>query len=152
MNINEVIKYPILSEKTYSQMEKNIFTFAVDFRTNKTEVKKTIEFIFGVKVAKVNIFNVQKKPTKLGRFHGFTKRHKKAIITLLEGTINLFPEEVTAKSKTTTKTTKTTKLNKEPSEAEKKAAEKIAAKAKEAEVKKESIKIDAKKSSKKADK
>ncbi len=132
MNRNEVIKYPILSEKTYAQMENNVFTFAVDFRTNKIEVKKTVEFIFGVKVKKVNIATVAKKPTKLGRFAGFTNRYKKAVITLSEGTINLFPEE----SPTPKESTKPIKEESTgPSEAEKKAAAKIAAKAKEAEAK-----------------
>ncbi len=137
MNKNEVIKYPILTEKTYSQMDKGIYTFACDFRTNKTEVKKTVEFIFDVKVAKVNIANVSKKATKLGRFAGFTNRYKKAIITLSEGTINLFPEEIKEDAK---KTIKKEVKKDEPSEAELKAAEKIAAKAKEAESKKETTK------------
>ena len=65
MNVNEVIKYPILSEKTYAQMANGIYAFAVDIRTNKVEVKKSIEFIFEVKVKKVNIINIDKKPKSL---------------------------------------------------------------------------------------
>lgn len=126
MHLNEVIKHPILSEKTYQQMASGVYTFAVDFRTNKAEVKKVVEHIFDVKVEKVNIQTVQKKPKKIGRFEGFTNRYKKAIVTLVEGhVINIFPEEVVAEEPKATKE----KEPKEISEAEKKAAEKIAAKA-----------------------
>ena len=130
MNLNEVIKYPILSEKTYQQMSMGVYTFAVDFRTNKSEVKKVVEHIFDVKVGKVNIISVPKKAKRVGRFDGFTNRYKKAIVTLTEGTINIFPEE-TAEAPKAKETKKTDK--KEMSEAEKKAAAKIAAKTKEKE-------------------
>lgn len=142
MNINEVIKYPILSEKTYQQMATGVYTFAVDFRTNKAEVKRVVEYIFDVKVGKVNIMTVDKKAKKIGRFAGFTNRYKKAIVTLTEGTINIFPEEVEApvETKEAKKAEKAEKV--EMSDAEKKAAEKIAAKAKakEAEAKTEETK------------
>lgn len=135
MNINEVIKYPILSEKTYQQMATGVYTFAVDFRTNKAEVKKVVEHIFDVKVEKVNIISVPKKVKKVGRFEGMTNRYKKAIVTLSEGTINIFPDEAVEEVKKDAPKTE----KKEMSDAEKKAAAKIAAKAeaKEAEVKTE---------------
>lgn len=138
MNINEVIKFPILSEKTYAQMANNVYTFAVDPRTNRAEVKKTVEFIFEVKVAKVNIISIDKKPKKLGRSEGFTNRIKKAIVTLSEGQINIFPDEVEAPEPEKTSKEKPTKETKvaEMSEAEKKAAAKIAAKAKAKEAEK----------------
>lgn len=137
MNINEVIKYPILSEKTYAQMSTGVYTFAVDPRTNRAEVKQTVEFIFDVKVAKVNIINVDKQPKKLGRSQGFSNKVKKAIITLSEGVINIFPEEAAPVEEAPAK--KEVKANevKEMSDAEKKAAEKIAAKLKEKEAVKE---------------
>lgn len=133
MNVNEVIKYPILSEKTYMQMANNVYTFAVDFRTNKAEVKKVVEFIFDVKVEKVNIATVQKKPKKLGRFEGFTNRYKRAVVTLKEGQINIFPDEAPATEAKPAKESK--KESKEISAAEKKAADKIAAKLAEKEAK-----------------
>ena len=126
MNINEVIKYPILSEKSYQQMATGVYTFAVDFRTNKAEVKKVVEHIFDVKVGKVNIMTVQKKAKKIGRFEGFTNRYKKAIVTVTEGTINIFPEEIEETKETKTKVVKAETV--EMSDAEKKAADKIAAK------------------------
>ncbi|WP_215742800.1 50S ribosomal protein L23 [Mesomycoplasma hyorhinis] len=93
MNINEIIKAPLLTEKTHLQMSENVYTFKVDRRTNRAEVKKAVEHIFDVKVAKVNIFNVPKKPKKLGRFHGFTNAYKKAIVTISQGSINFYPED-----------------------------------------------------------
>lgn len=51
MNINEVIKYPVLTEKSeIARTNQNVYTFVVDKRTNKIEVKKAVEFIFDVKV------------------------------------------------------------------------------------------------------
>lgn len=133
MDVNEVIKFPILSEKTYAQMANGVYTFAVDPRTNRSEVKKTIEFIFEVKVAKVNIISVDKKPTQLGRSKGFTNKIKKAIVTLSEGQINIFPDEVEAPKETKETKEKTKakdKSTKEMTDVEKKVAAKIAAKAK----------------------
>lgn len=95
MNINEVIKYPVLTEKSeIARTNQNVYTFVVDKRTNKIEVKKAVEFIFDVKVKRVNIINYDKKPAKLGRFAGFTNAVKKAIVYLDENSkIVLFAEE-----------------------------------------------------------
>ncbi|TPI01851.1 50S ribosomal protein L23 [Mycoplasma struthionis] len=128
MNINEVIKYPILTEKSeIARTSQNVYTFAVDKRANKITVKKAVEFIFDVKVLKVNIMNYDKKPAKLGRFVGFKNAVKKAVVYLDEKSkIVLFAEE----AKTAEKEVKETKQAEEPkvkelSDAEKKAAEKI---------------------------
>ena len=129
MNINEVIKYPILTEKTYAKMPEGVYSFAVDFRTNKSEVKKVIEHIFDVKVKKVNIQTIQKKPKKVGKFEGFTNRYKKVIVTLSEGTINIFPDE-----KEQVKSTSETKEDKDKkTDIEKRVAQKIAQKTSEKE-------------------
>ncbi|MGL4343072.1 MAG: 50S ribosomal protein L23 [Metamycoplasmataceae bacterium] len=125
MNINEIIKYPVLSEKTYMQMEKNIYTFVVDKRATKIEVKKAVQFIFDVKVEKINIINVIKKRKKLGKYEGFKGAYKKAIITLHEGSIAIFPEEGIAKDPELKEQDKEIKKLKEISDVEKKAAEKI---------------------------
>lgn len=130
MNINEIIKYPILTEKTYNQMKDSVYTFAVDRRTNRSEVKKAVEFIFDVKVEKVNIFNVPKKAKNLGRFHGFTNAYKRAIVKLVDGqTINVFEDEVQEVQEEVKKSKKTKEDDKVMSEAEAKAAAKIAKKA-----------------------
>ncbi|AHH45344.1 50S ribosomal protein L23 [Mesomycoplasma bovoculi] len=85
MNFTEIIKAPILTEKTYEQMPSRVYTFAVDKRTNRSEVKKAIEYIFDVKVEKVNISVVDRKAKKLGRFAGFVPGYKKAYVTLKDG-------------------------------------------------------------------
>ncbi|AZZ65591.1 50S ribosomal protein L23 [Metamycoplasma phocicerebrale] len=130
MNINEVIKYPILTEKSeIARSNQNVYTFVVDRRTNKIEVKKAVEFIFDVKVDKINIINYDKKPAKLGRFSGFTNAIKKAIVYLdKDSKIVLFAEEAKeAKKEAAQEAKKEEKADelKEMSEAEKKAAEKI---------------------------
>lgn len=139
MNINEVIKYPVLTEKSeIARTNQNVYTFVVDKRTNKIEVKKAVEFIFDVKVKRVNIINYDKKPAKLGRFAGFTNAVKKAIVYLDENSkIVLFAEEANEAKKAVENEAKTEKVAevKEISEAEKKAAEKIK-KAAEAKAKK----------------
>ncbi|WP_373440496.1 50S ribosomal protein L23 [Metamycoplasma equirhinis] len=137
MNINEVIKYPILTEKSeIARSNDNVYTFVVDKRTNKIEVKKAVEFIFDVKVLKVNIQNYDKKPAKLGRFSGFKNAVKKAIVYLDKNSkIVLFAEEAKEAAKEAKEKQKTEKVEKEVSEAELKAAEKIKKAAAEKEAK-----------------
>ncbi|AWX69281.1 50S ribosomal protein L23 [[Mycoplasma] anseris] len=132
MNVNHVIKYPVLTEKSELQRaNSNVYTFVIDKRCNKTEVKKAVEYIFDVKVLKVNIMNYDKKPAKLGRYEGYKNAVKKAIVYLSEDSkIFLFAEEAKQAEKETKKAEKATKEEApaELSEVEKKAAEKIAKK------------------------
>ncbi|UUD37087.1 50S ribosomal protein L23 [Mycoplasmopsis californica] len=95
MHYTEVIKSPIMTEKTnLLAANNNEYVFKVDINTNKIEVKKAIEFIYKVKVARVNIIRLEKQPTSLGRSKGWTDRYKKAIVKLIEGdTINFMPED-----------------------------------------------------------
>lgn len=128
MNINEVIKYPVLTEKSeIARSEQNVYTFVVDKRTNKIEVRKAVEFIFDVKVLKVNIVNYDKKPARLGRYSGFKNAVKKAVVYLdKESKIVLFADEAKEAIKATEEAKKAeAKAEKEVSEAELKAAEKI---------------------------
>lgn len=83
-NAYDLIKRPIITERTTDMMADKKYVFEVDVRTNKTAVKKAVEEIFGVKVASVNIITVKKKPARYGRYQGFTARKKKAIVTLSE--------------------------------------------------------------------
>ncbi|RMA78576.1 large subunit ribosomal protein L23 [Metamycoplasma subdolum] len=146
MNINEVIKYPISTEKSeMARSGRNIYTFAVDPRANKIQVKKAVEFIFDVKVLKVNITNYDKKPKRLGRSQGFGNALKKAFVYLDEKSkIILYAEEAEELRKQAEKEAKKAKKDAkkgELTEAEKKAAEKIAAaKAKKEESEKSSSK------------
>ncbi|WP_029090262.1 50S ribosomal protein L23 [Brevibacterium album] len=86
----DIIIAPVVSEKTYALMDEGKYTFLVDPRANKTEIKYAIESIFSVKVAKVNTLNRQGK-TRRTRF-GIGKRidTKRAIVSLKEGDIDIF--------------------------------------------------------------
>jgi large subunit ribosomal protein L23 len=86
----EVIIKPIVSEKSYALIDQGKYTFEVDPRSNKTEIKQAIEVIFGVKVASINTLNRIGKTyrTKFGA--GKRKDTKRAIVTLKSGTIDIF--------------------------------------------------------------
>nr|YP_009393759.1 ribosomal protein L23 [Caloglossa beccarii]ARW62321.1 ribosomal protein L23 [Caloglossa beccarii] len=86
-----LIKYPIITDKTTKAIEDNIYVFAVAKKANKKQVKKTIEYIFNVKIKKINTLNGPKKKKKVGKFIGTVTQYKKAIIKLQDNdTINLF--------------------------------------------------------------
>lgn len=94
MHLSEVIKGPILTEKTYAQMANGIYTFSVNRKANKTHIKKAFEQIFEVKVDKVNIVNTKSKTKVVGRFIGKTSAIKKAVIKLAPGEqLSLFSDE-----------------------------------------------------------
>ncbi|MDI6901244.1 MAG: 50S ribosomal protein L23 [Anaerosomatales bacterium] len=91
MDARSIIIRPVVSEKSYGQMELNRYTFEVDKRASKPAIAQAVEEIFGVRVAKVNTMNVPGKPRRLRYNKGFTRSWKKAIVTLAEGdTIDLF--------------------------------------------------------------
>ncbi|UNX54364.1 50S ribosomal protein L23 [Georgenia sp. TF02-10] len=91
-NPRDVIIKPIVSEKSYNLIDEGKYTFEVDPRSNKTEIKNAIEKIFDVKVASVNTANRQGK-TRRTRFGlGKRKDTKRAIVTLREGSIDIFGE------------------------------------------------------------
>ena len=86
----EIIKAPVITEKSEIAREAGKFTFKVDPRANKLEIKEAIEKIFNVKVTSIRTINVKPKKRRVGRYSGFTNRAKKAIVTLAEGqTIDL---------------------------------------------------------------
>lgn len=78
----DVIIQPIITEATMDQAEMKRYTFKVAKEANKTEVRKALEEIFGVEVAKVNIMNVNGKVKRMGRYVGKTASYKKAVVTL----------------------------------------------------------------------
>ena len=86
----DVILRPVVSEKSYGLIDEGKYTFLVDPRANKTEIKLAIEKIFGVKVASVNTLNRtgKKQRTKFGI--GKRKDTKRAIVTLKSGSIDIF--------------------------------------------------------------
>lgn len=78
----DIIIKPIISESSMMQIAERKYTFEVEKRCNRTEVKKAVESIFGVTVANVNTSIVKGKPKRQGRFVGTTRTWKKAVITL----------------------------------------------------------------------
>lgn len=86
----DVLLAPVVSEKSYALLDQGQYTFLVDPRANKTEIKKAIESVFGVKVSSVRTQN-RKGKTRRTRFGvGKRKDTKRAIVTLREGTIDIF--------------------------------------------------------------
>jgi large subunit ribosomal protein L23 len=86
----DVIIKPIISEKSYALIDEGKYTFEVDTRSNKTEIKQAIELIFNVKVDSINTLNRAGK-TRRTRFGlGKRKDTKRAIVTLKSGTIDIF--------------------------------------------------------------
>jgi len=89
-----LIKKPVISEKSIQLGSQSKYTFVVDKRSNSPEIKKSVEQLFKVKVARVNIVNVSGKPKRRGRITSRRADIKKAIITLKPGqTIKLFEEQ-----------------------------------------------------------
>ncbi len=84
-NYRDIIKAPIITEKTSDLQNNNTVVFSVDTKANKTQIKQAVENIFDVKVEKVNTVNVKPKKKRVGRYAGKTNRVKKAIVKLKEG-------------------------------------------------------------------
>ncbi|WP_059105438.1 50S ribosomal protein L23 [Shouchella shacheensis] len=78
----DIIKRPVITERSTELMEDKKYTFEVDVRANKTEIKSAVEEIFEVKVSSVKTMNYKGKPKRFGRYTGFTPRRKKAIVEL----------------------------------------------------------------------
>lgn len=86
MHPYEVLKRPILTEKTTLQADElDRYTFEVDVRANKHQVRQAVETIFDVEVQSVNIMNIRGKQRRHGRHVGQMANWKKAIITLAPG-------------------------------------------------------------------
>jgi large subunit ribosomal protein L23 len=81
----EAVKQPHISEKATYLAEDGQYVFVVDSRSNKQEIKKSIEGIYGVNVLSVNLIKIPAKKRRLGRTEGFRKGYKKAIVTIKEG-------------------------------------------------------------------
>lgn len=82
---HDVILYPVISEKSYGAIDQGRYTFMVDPRANKSEIKDAVERIFDVKVLGVNTMRIKGKPRRRGMVVGRTPSGKKAVVTLEEG-------------------------------------------------------------------
>ena len=86
MDPHQIIIRPVISEKSYNLIEtQNQYTFQVDRRANKNQIKRAVEEAFEVKVRKVNTVNVKSKPKRQGLAQGRTPRWKKVVVRLADG-------------------------------------------------------------------
>jgi len=89
----DLVKYPLLTEKTIKLIEQNQYSFAVDANATKTSVKAAIEKLFDVKVISVNTSLQALKKRRVGKFIGKKTQYKRAIVTLApENSITLFED------------------------------------------------------------
>jgi len=86
----DVILSPVVSEKSYGLIDQGKYTFIVDPRSNKTEIKLAVEKIFGVEVASINTLNKKGKTRRTKFGTGKRKDTKRAIVTLKSGSIDIF--------------------------------------------------------------
>ena len=85
-NARDIIKGKIITEKSSDLAQNaNTYTFSVDVKANKIQIKQAIEEIFKVKVASVNTVTVRPKDRRVGRYTGKTNKVKKAYVKLQEG-------------------------------------------------------------------
>jgi len=92
-NPRDILIAPVVSEKSYALLDEGKYTFLVDPRANKTEIKIAVEEIFDVKVSSVHTMNRQGK-TRRTRFGvGKRKDTKRAIVSLKEGAIDIFGDQ-----------------------------------------------------------
>ena len=92
MKAQDIVIRPIITEKSMAGNAEKKYTFEVCKDANKIEIAKAGEELFGVKVQKVNTLNVRGKLRRQGRYEGYTRSWKKAVVTLTEGskTIEFF--------------------------------------------------------------
>lgn len=82
MRAEEVIKAPIVTEKSSSELQNGKYTFEVNKKATKIEIANAVEKLFGVKVLKVNTISVKGKEKRVGAHTGMTPDWKKAIVTI----------------------------------------------------------------------
>jgi large subunit ribosomal protein L23 len=91
MEPSQVIVRPVVSEKSYALAEAGKYTFRVNDRAHKTQIRQAIEQLFDVHVMEVRTASVKSKPKRRGHTSGRTRHWKKAIVQVREGeTIPIF--------------------------------------------------------------
>jgi len=81
----EIIKAPVITEKSMIAAQNGEYIFKVDHRAKKPEIKNAIEKIFNVKVVSISTINVKPKTRRFGRYYGLSNKYKKAIVKLQDG-------------------------------------------------------------------
>ncbi len=85
-NVVDLIKYPVITEKSYLALYKNKqYTFDVDLRLTKTQIKKLFENLFDINVIAINTHIPPRQKRRIGLSQGFKSRYKRVILTLKEG-------------------------------------------------------------------
>lgn len=84
-NYRNIIKGPIMTEKSNDLKANNIVTLSVDPKANKTQIKQAVEKVFNVKVESVNTVTVRPRKKRVGKYTGYTNKVKKAIVKLKDG-------------------------------------------------------------------
>ena len=88
----DLVKYPVLTEKASRLLENNQYTFDVDLKMTKTSIKAVLEDFFKVKVIALNTHRPPSQKRRLGQFQGYRSSKKRVIVTLKPGdSISLFP-------------------------------------------------------------
>ena len=86
MNVEDVIRRPLVTEKSNSgREEQNLVTLAVDPRANKLEIRRAVEELFDVRVLEVRTMRMPRKTRRVGKYEGRKPEWKKAIVQLAEG-------------------------------------------------------------------
>lgn len=84
-DVHDVIVRPVITEKSMDHTAGGKYTFVVDPRASKPQIRRAVEELFDVEVERVNTMNVRGKPRRLGRHAGRRADWKKAVVTLKEG-------------------------------------------------------------------
>ena len=92
-NLADLIRRPLVTEKATLLLESNLYTFEVDPKATKPQIKAAIEMLFEVKVIGIQTTHPPRKQHRVGRFQGYRPHYKKATVRLAEGdSITLFPD------------------------------------------------------------
>lgn len=81
---HDIIRRPVVTEKSMADMADKKYTFIVDKNANKYQIKAAVEEVFGVKVLEIKTANIMGKPKRVGVHFGKRPDYKKAIVTLTE--------------------------------------------------------------------
>ena len=84
MDYYDIIKAPVITEKSQALAENNVIVFKVNSKANKTQIKQAIEKKFNVKVEKITTLNTSSKKKRVGRYTGMKSPYKKAMVKLSE--------------------------------------------------------------------
>ncbi|MBP1889967.1 large subunit ribosomal protein L23 [Clostridium moniliforme] len=88
---HDIIRKPVITEKSMAAMAENKYTFIVHISANKSQIKRAVEEVFNVKVENVTTSRTMGKTKRMGVHVGKRSDYKKAIVTLAEGsTIEFF--------------------------------------------------------------